>query len=128
MKTLRRNRKSAAEFCLAIWLFAFAIGVAGGCNLLPAAHAFDMSQSPISQDQTDDGDEHVGCGISCVDGLPLSAPLAWVQGLFSAHALIVQTWTDTLSPLPWVRAEAARNSGVYHSGVPPRLRYLRLTL
>lgn len=128
MAILRRNRKGVAATCLVIWLSAFAIGVAAGCALLPAAHAFEMSHSPASHSGADNGDNDVGCGTSCADGLPLPAQPASVHGFFTAHVFIVQTWTDTLLPSVVVRAEAANHGGPFHSGVPPRLRYHRLTL
>lgn len=126
MARLRRNRKSLAACCLAVWLFAFVVGVAHACSLLPAAHD-ETSQSSLSQGQTDDGGEVVGCNKSCLDGVPL-AKLPSMHGFLATQAFIVQSRTDILAPSAAVRGEAGNHRGLAHSGTPPLLRNLRLTL
>jgi len=124
----RRNRKRIAASCLGVWLFAFTIGVAHACGMLPAAHALEMSHSLVQRGEADDGDEDVGCDKACVDGAPPAAELRSLQGFFATQAFVVQTWTDSLVSSIAVRAKAANRGGGFYSGAPPPRTHVRLTL
>lgn len=119
----RRSRQRLVIGCLAAWLFAFAVGVAYGCNTLASAHALELSQSTPSQGVGDNGkdDGDVGCAKSCSDCLPPDAKdLSSADGWAVMPALIVQTWTNEVTERPNERAARAT--------APPQLRYLRLML
>ena len=128
MTIARRNRKRLAASCLAVWLFAFAIGVAHACGMLPAAHALEISHSLAHHGGADGGDEDVGCDKSCADGAPPAGKLPSLQGFFATQVFVVQTWTDSLLPSIAVRAKAANRGGGFYSGAPPALSHVRLTL
>jgi hypothetical protein len=129
MTISRRDRKSLAASCLALWLLAFGIGVADGCIALPAGHALETSLPINSHGEAgDDGDGDVGCTPSCADGAPPAGDLLSLHGLFGSPALIVQTRTDNLFSLLPGRAVIARHRGLFCSGVPPTLGSVRLIL
>jgi len=128
MTILHRNRKRIAASCLAVWLFTFAIGVAHACGMLPAAHTLEISHSLAHHGGADGGDEDVGCDKSCADGAPPAGKLPSLQGFFATQVFVVQTWTDSLLPSIAVRTKAEKHGGLFHSGAPPRLPHLRLTL
>jgi hypothetical protein len=127
----RRNRKRLALTCLAAWLFAVTVGVGYACGVLPLhvthssgiSHALQPAEGTASSHGNDGS-----CGTFCAGDLPLVAKLQSVQGWSGVQVFILDTRLDGLSVLVGAGVETPSGWAVSTSSVPPRLRYLRLTL
>lgn len=116
-------------YCLVVWLFALAIGLAHACSMLPAAHALGAPDATASAGDADgDEDEGIGCNKSCTNGVPPCDNAPSLDRFLGAPAIIVQSRVEIALPSITVRSRDTMSFGIYYSGTPPRLPFLRLTI